>query len=164
MKGKPIVAAVSGVKNSGKTALMETLIRELSRRGLQVAAIKHDGHDFTPDVPGTDSWRFGQAGACGYAIYSPVRCQLVRQARGLCERDFLDAFPDADVILLEGFKDSSYPKIEVVRAGNSAAPVCDPATLLAVATDLTLDNLTDVPVLGLEDIPAMADLILSLRR
>ena len=164
MKGKPIVAAVSGVKNSGKTTLMEKLIRELSRRGLQVAAIKHDGHDFTPDVPGTDSWRFGQAGACGYAIYSPFRFQLVRQARGLCERDFMDAFPDADVILLEGFKDSSYPKIEVVRAGNSAAPVCDPATLLAVATDLTPDNLTDVPVLGLEDIPAMADLILSLRR
>ena len=161
MRGTPIVAAVSGVKNSGKTTLMEKLIRELSRRGLQVAAIKHDGHDFTPDVPGTDSWRFGQAGACGYAIYSPCRFQLVRQTQGVCERDFFDAFPGADVILLEGFKDSPYPKIEVVRAGNSAAPVCHPATLLAVATDLPL-TLPGIPTVGLDDIPAMADLILSL--
>ena len=161
MRGKPIVAAVSGVKNSGKTTLMEKLIQELSRRGLQVAAIKHDGHDFTPDVPGTDSWRFGQAGACGYAIYSPCRVQLVRQAQGVCEWDFFDAFPGADVILLEGFKDSPYPKIEVVRSGNSAAPVCPPATLLAVATDLPL-TLPGIPTVGLDDIPAMADLILSL--
>ena len=157
------IAAISGVKDSGKTTLMEKLIREFVRRGLQVAAIKHDGHDFTPDVPGTDSWRFGQAGACGYAVYSPFRFQLVRQTPGVCERDFLDAFPEADVILLEGFKDSPYPKIEVVRTGNSAAPVCDPAALLAVATDLPLRR-TDVPVLGLEDISAQAELILSLRR
>ena len=162
MKGRAIVA-ISGVKNSGKTTLMEKLIRTLSGRDLQVAAVKHDGHDFTPDVPGTDSWRFGQAGACGYAIYSPYRYQLVRQTQGVCERDFFDAFPEADVILLEGFKDSSYPKIEVVRAGNSDAPVCDPNTLLAVATDLPLE-LGGVPVLGLEDVEAMADLIIAQRR
>ena len=159
---KPIIAAVSGVKNSGKTTMMEKLIAELSRRGLKVAAIKHDGHDFTPDVPGTDSWRFGQAGACGYAVYSPVRYELVRMTP-TDERDFLAAFPDADVILLEGFKDSAYPKIEVVRAGNSEGPVCDTATLLAVCSDLPLE-LGDIPVLGLDDAERAADLILTLRR
>ena len=159
---KPIIAAVSGVKNSGKTTMMEKLIAELSRRGLRVAAIKHDGHDFTPDVPGTDSWRFGQAGACGYAVYSPVRYELVRMTP-TDERDFFPVFPEADVILLEGFKDSAYPKIEVVRAGNSERPVCDPATLLAVCSDLPLE-LGDIPVLGLDDAERAADLILTLRR
>lgn len=162
MSGKPIIAAVSGVKNSGKTTLMEKLIRELSGRGLQVAAVKHDGHDFSPDVPGTDSWRYGQAGACGYAIYSPQRYQLVRLAQ-VDERDFFSAFPEADVILLEGFKDSAYPKIEVVRAGNSERPVCDPATLLAVASDLPL-AVDGVPTVGLDDVEIMADLILRLGR
>ena len=146
MKNRAI-AAISGVKNSGKTTLMEKLIRVLTGRGLQVAAIKHDGHDFTPDVPGTDSWRFGQAGACGYAIYSPWRYQLVRQTQGVCERDFFQAFPEADVI----------------RAGNSTAPVCDPRTLLAVATDLPL-SLDGIPVLGLDDVEVIADLILEQRR
>ena len=162
MSGKPIIAAVSGVKNSGKTTLMEKLIRELSGRGLQVAAVKHDGHDFSPDVPGTDSWRYGQAGACGYAISSPQRYQLVRRAQ-VDERDFFSAFPEADVILLEGFKDSAYPKIEVVRAGNSERPVCDPATLLAVASDLPL-AVDGVPTVGLDDVEIMADLILRLGR
>ena len=91
---------------------------------------------------------------------SPFRYQLVRQTQGGCERDFFDAFPEADVILLEGFKDSPYPKIEVVRAGNCAAPVCDPATLLAVATDLPL-ALEGIPVLGLDQVEAMAELILA---
>jgi molybdopterin-guanine dinucleotide biosynthesis protein B len=159
MSGKPIIACVSGVKNSGKTTLMEKLIRELRGRGLQVAAIKHDGHDFTPDVPGTDSYRFGQAGACGYAIYSPQRYLLVRQVK-TDERDFLDAFPEADVILLEGFKDSAYPKLEVVRSGNSDHPVCDPATLLAVCTDLDI-HLDGVPTLGMDDVAQMAELILG---
>lgn len=159
---KPIIAAISGVKNSGKTTLMEKLIAALSRRGLQVAAIKHDGHDFVPDAPGTDSWRYGQAGACGYAVYSARRYELVRQA-AVDERDFFAVFPEADVILLEGFKDSAYPKIEVVRAGNSAAPVCDPATLLAVCSDLPL-TLEGIPVLGLDDAERAAELILSLRK
>ncbi len=158
MSGNTIIAAVSGVKNSGKTTLMEKLIRELRSRGLQVAAIKHDGHDFTPDAPGTDSYRYGQAGACGYAVYSPRRYQLVRQAR-MDERDFFAVFPEADVILLEGFKDSPYPKIEVVRAAVSHAPVCDPATLLAIATDLPL-SIAGIPVLGLDDVSALADLLL----
>lgn len=75
-----------------------------------------------------------------------MRYALVRVAPA-DERDFLAAFPDADVILLEGFKDSAYPKIEVVRAGNSEGPVCDTATLLAVCSDLPLE-LGDIPVLG----------------
>lgn len=114
MKNKAI-AAVSGVKNSGKTTLMEKLIRVLTGRGLQVAAVSTTATTLRRTCPGTDSWRFGQAGACGYAIYSPWRYQLVRQTQGVCERDFFQAFPEADVILLEGFKDSPYPKIEVVR-------------------------------------------------
>lgn len=54
--------AVSGSKNTGKTTLTEALVRELSKRGVKVAVIKHDGHDFTPDVPGTDSHRMKAAG------------------------------------------------------------------------------------------------------
>ncbi|MDO4556353.1 MAG: molybdopterin-guanine dinucleotide biosynthesis protein B, partial [Lachnospiraceae bacterium] len=53
----PFVFAVSGYKNSGKTTLLTHLIEELTERGYKVAVIKHDGHDFESDVPGTDSWR-----------------------------------------------------------------------------------------------------------
>ena len=67
---KTPVFAVSGKKNTGKTTLTETLVREFSVRGLRVAVIKHDGHDFVPDVPGTDSYRHKAAGAVGTLVYS----------------------------------------------------------------------------------------------
>ena len=54
---KQFILAVSGVKNSGKTTLITKLLPGLKKRGLQVAVIKHDGHDFEADVPGTDSWK-----------------------------------------------------------------------------------------------------------
>ena len=61
---------------------------------------------------------------------------------------------------MEGAKDSPWPKFEIVRGGNSAASVCDPATLMALVTDLPL-SLPGIPTLGLEDINAMADLVMA---
>ena len=75
---KPFVAAISGIKNSGKTTFLEHLVPVLRARGLRVAVIKHDGHDFTPDVPGTDSFRMRQAGADGVAVYSGHQWMVVR--------------------------------------------------------------------------------------
>ena len=73
--------AVSGAHNSGKTTLLEKLIPLLRARGLKVGVIKHDGHDFTPDVPGTDSFRLREAGAEGVAVFSGSRYLLTEELR-----------------------------------------------------------------------------------
>ena len=78
---RPAVLAVSGVHNSGKTTLLEKLLPVLRSRGLKVGIIKHDGHDFTPDVPGTDSFRLREAGAEGVAVYSGTRYLLTEEFR-----------------------------------------------------------------------------------
>jgi molybdopterin-guanine dinucleotide biosynthesis protein MobB len=130
---RPPVVAVCGLKKSGKTALLERLVPALARMGLRVAVIKHDGHDFTPDVPGTDSFRLRAAGASGTAVYSANRWMVVKDARATPEQ-MAEHFPEADLILLEGGKSSPYPKIEILRKG-TAAPVCDPTTLLALCTE-----------------------------
>lgn len=109
-KSRPFIFAVSGYKNSGKTTLLTRLIPELKRRGYKVAVIKHDGHDFQSDVPGTDSYRFQQAGACGTAVYSSSRLMVTKEYREPTEKMLIEAFSDADIILIEGLKDSSYPK------------------------------------------------------
>ena len=85
---QPAVLAVSGAHNSGKTTLLEKLIPILRRRGLKVGVIKHDGHDFIPDVPGTDSFRLREAGAEGVAVYSSQR-YLLTEAFRLTEQDLL---------------------------------------------------------------------------
>ena len=62
MKAK--VVAVVGTKKSGKTTTIENLIRELTKKGYKVAAIKHVSEPkFSIDTPGKDTWRFSQAGA-----------------------------------------------------------------------------------------------------
>ena len=113
---RPAVLAVSGAHNSGKTTLLEKLIPLLRARGLKVGVIKHDGHDFTPDVPGTDSFRLREAGAEGVAVFSGSRYLLTEEFR-LNEQDLLALFErhGYDLVLMEGFKESGWPKIEVVR-------------------------------------------------
>lgn len=104
---RPAVLAVSGLHNSGKTTLLEKLLPALRSRGLKVGIIKHDGHDFTPDVPGTDSCRLREAGAEGVAVYSGQRYLLTEMFR-LTEQDLLALFErhGYDLVLLEGFKDN----------------------------------------------------------
>lgn len=134
---RPVVVAVSGVKNAGKTTLIERMLPHLKAWGLSVAVIKHDGHRFEPDPPDTDTGRHLRAGACGAAIFDGETVKVIRRSRE-DERSLLACFPQADLILLEGFKHSSWPKLEVVRRDNSEGPVCDPATLLGLVTDLDM--------------------------
>lgn len=164
MKNHPFFFAVSGVKNSGKTSLIEKLVPELVRRGLKVAVIKHDGHDFTADVPGTDSFRYKAAGAYGSAVFSDAKYQIVKEQTNSSPEDLAAAFPEADLILLEGFKHSSVPKVELVRRGNSTGYVCDPETVRAVISDFCPEHREEIPVLNFDEIGRLADLILEERQ
>ena len=154
---RPAVLAVSGVHNSGKTTLLEKLLPALRSRGLKVGVIKHDGHDFTPDVPGTDSYRLREAGAEGVAVYSGTRYLLTEEFH-LTEQDLLALFErhGYDLVLLEGFKSSGWPKIEVVRSAISDAPVSFQP--LAVVGDIPGADF------DLNDIPALADWIEAQQR
>lgn len=158
MENRPSVVAVSGVKNSGKTRLIVNLLPELIRRGLRVATVKHDGHRFEADRPDTDSFRHLEAGALGTAVFDGEKYQLVRRAK-VDERFLITQFPEADLILLEGFKDSPWPKIEIVRAAVSAHPVCHPSARLALVTDCAI-NTPGCSVFALDDMTGLADFLL----
>lgn len=151
--GAAPVIAVCGVKNSGKTTLLVRVVPLLVKKGLRVGVIKHDGHDFAPDVPGTDSFRLREAGAANVAVYSASRFM----ATGLWEcggpdlTALIAGMGGVDVILHEGGKRSPFPKIEVVRAANGGKLACDPSALLGVCTDAAALNPAGVPVFGLND-------------
>ena len=151
------VIAVSGVKNSGKTTLIEKLIPALNARGVKTAVLKHDGHSFAADREGTDTCRFLAAGAMGAAIFDGEKFQAVKFA-AVTERDLIALYPEAELILLEGFKWTDYPKLELVRRGVSSSPVCDRDTLLALVTD-TDCRIPNVPTFGFEDIEPLAELL-----
>lgn len=161
---KPVLIAVSGVKNSGKTTLIQKIIPKLKEKGLKVATIKHDGHDFEPDVEGTDTYKHKKAGAYGTAIFSKNRFMIVKEQKDTCEHELITYFQDADVILLEGFKNSDYPKLEIVRKGNSECSVCKKETLLALVSDTIVSNIDtkdNIKTLDLNNIDKIADFLLE---
>jgi len=148
---------------SGKTTLLEQVIPRLKDRGYRVGAIKHDAHRFEIDRPGKASYRLTAAGAVTMVISSPEKLALVRKhAASPPVEDLLEAhFTDVDIVLAEGFKSSSLPKIEVHRRERSADLLCrgkenDPM-LLAVASDEPLD--LDVPQLDINDPDGITDFI-----
>jgi molybdopterin-guanine dinucleotide biosynthesis protein MobB len=135
----------------------------MARRGHRVGALKHGPDGFEIDRPGKDTHRFTAAGADTTVIASSEKVAMVHRLPGEVPVEELLArhFPEADIVLVEGFKGSALPKIEVHRAGVSGGLVCrgavnDPA-LVAVASDGPLD--VDVPVLPLGDPSAVADFL-----
>lgn len=152
------IIAISGIKNSGKTTLIEKLIPLLKLKGLNIATIKHDGHDFQPDVEGTDSYRHSKAGAYGTGIFSNNRWMIIKEEKDIHIKTLIQEFPEADLIILEGFKYSDYPKVEIVRGINSNAPVSKKETVLCYISDLE-KFYDDIPQFQLHEIPQLSEFL-----
>jgi molybdopterin-guanine dinucleotide biosynthesis protein MobB len=162
----PHAIAIVGNSGAGKTTLLERLIPALKGKGFRVGVVKHDAHRFDIDHPGKDSHRLTTAGADTMVITSASMLAMVkRHAASPPVEELLERyFSDVDLLLVEGFRGSSLPKIEVHRKEFRSALICrgernDPA-LSAVASDEPLD--LDVPVLDLNDPGAIAEFIASL--
>lgn len=161
-KAKQKIVAVCGVKNSGKTTLLEGIVKELTKRGMKTAVIKHDGHDFSCDIPGTDSFRLKEAGAYGTAVFSDSRIFVHKTGTGERTDELVQMFPEADIILLEGMKDQNFPKIEVIREGISKAPVSNPDGRFLIVTDRNPAEYEEETA-GFEDIGQIVEKIISLK-
>ncbi|SFO89369.1 molybdopterin-guanine dinucleotide biosynthesis protein B [Tranquillimonas alkanivorans] len=152
---------VTGWKNAGKTGLMERLVAEFAGRGLTVSTLKHAHHTFDVDHPGKDSHRHRVAGAQQVLLSSRNRWALMSELRGAPEpslADLLARLDPVDLVLVEGWKRDTHPKVEAFRAetGNPLIARNDP-TVRAVAADCPLD--LDRPVFDLDDTAAIADFI-----
>ena len=143
------VFCVSGPKNSGKTGLIVRLINEFINEGYSVGAIKHDGHDFVIDTAGTDTFRFMEAGACGTAVFSEDKAEF-HFMRKFSSGEVTDAFPDLDILIIEGMKSSSYPKVEMTKKDGDTIP-CDPQNLICRATDHRSPIKDQIPVFDRND-------------
>jgi molybdopterin-guanine dinucleotide biosynthesis protein MobB len=139
------VVAFIGHKGSGKTAFLRALIPVLSARGLRVGTAKHVSPEVEPDTPGKDTYFHRKAGAARVLLYSEAHAALFWDHRSAPVEEFLERyFSDLDLVLLEGFKGSRYPKIEVWRGGE---PLAGRIPVLAVVTDRQPRLPDAVPVL-----------------
>ena len=177
----PRIFAVSGFHNSGKTGLIEKLINEFIRDGYTVGVLKHDGQDHIDEAENTDTARARRAGAVCTAVISDSRCvfdlRLAKTGMQMKATDAQNPDTDAvrpeavdarhqealiaqmkelpeppDIIILEGFKNSDFPKIEVVRREVCPRSVAKPDTLICIVTDCISPEEVSCPVFGLDDI------------
>ncbi len=126
------IVAFIGHKGSGKTQLICELIPILRARGYRVGTVKHVAPEVEPDRPGKDTHRHRLAGAERVMLFSDRHGALFWDHDGAELSGFLEKFlGDLDIVILEGFKRSPYPKIEVYSIGE---PLAGEIPVLAVVT------------------------------
>lgn len=155
------IYGVVGWKNSGKTGLIEQLVSEFAGRGLTVSTVKHAHHVFDVDQPGRDSHRHRMAGASEVLLSSRNRWALMHELRGAQElplKDLLAKLSPVDLVLVEGYKRDTHPKIEAHRA-ETGQPLIAPedATVRAVASNSR--PAIDRPLFDLNATTEIADFI-----
>ncbi|MBC7236640.1 MAG: molybdopterin-guanine dinucleotide biosynthesis protein B, partial [Chloroflexi bacterium] len=118
------VVSVVGWHNAGKTTVIERLVSALKSLGLRVATIKHTREEIRMDAPGTDTWRFAEAGS-DLVIIAGAKQTIVLERRAKEEtlEELLRRVPaDTDLVITEGYKKAQTPKIEVRRAEIGGEP------------------------------------------
>lgn len=168
---KPVIgfAAWSG---TGKTTLLVQLLPLLKQHGLRVAVIKHAHHAFDIDQPGKDSYELRKAGASPMVISSSHRTAIVIEKPVIdkpeeSEPDLQDllnriALDDIDLVLVEGFKQWPFPKIELHRAAVGKPLLYpDDTHIIAIAHDCKLQQKPAIPELDINNPKQIADFILE---
>lgn len=154
----PVISIVGGKSNSGKTTLLEKIIREAKFRGWRVATLKHDVHGFEMDQPGKDTWRHAQAGADVVAISSPQKIAILESVTEDQPLDeVLARIQGVDVIFTEGYKHGNKPKIEVYRSEVHQELFSNLEELIAIVSDISFNN--GIPCFALDDAQGICDLI-----
>ena len=158
------IIGLAGWSGSGKTTLIKKLIPRLISRGMSVSTLKHAHHGFDLDQPGKDSFFHRAAGATEVIISSSKRWAILHELRHEPEWDLpalVAKMSPVDLVLVEGFKRDAFPKLEIHRAANGK-PLIHPEDphIVAIASDLALPG-TKVPVVHLDDIEAIARILLE---
>jgi molybdopterin-guanine dinucleotide biosynthesis adapter protein len=156
---------IVGRKDHGKTTLIVELAAELTRRGLRVGTVKHSDHPHEPDVPESDSWRHRRAGGSPAAFVTDAWAAVfLPRADGWTVETLIDRlYGTCDIVIVEGYADGPYPKVEVWRAARGSTPLAlERSDILAVVTDDPID--VRVPRWPRKDIRAIVDRLLELAK
>ncbi|WP_281222401.1 molybdopterin-guanine dinucleotide biosynthesis protein B [Photobacterium sanguinicancri] len=160
----------AGYSGSGKTTLLEKLIPLLRAHNIRIGLLKHSHHDIEPDKPGKDSYRLRHAGCQQTLLATKKRHMLYfeypEEDRGEPELAACLAQLDhskLDIVLVEGFRDQSIPKIEIHRPsyGKPFLHSNDPH-IIAIATDAEITpSRVSLPLLDLNNTEQIARFIMQ---
>jgi molybdopterin-guanine dinucleotide biosynthesis protein MobB len=153
----PPVLGFVAWSGTGKTSLLTQILPLLGKQGLKVGLIKHAHHSFDIDYPGKDSFELRKAGAGQVIVASRARWAMITETPDMPGDPHLSHLltrlnDDLDMVLVEGFKHVSFPKIEVHRPSlGKALMFPDDPDIIAVVSDGPLDEPTDLPILDINN-------------
>lgn len=160
MQSIPVIG-FSAFSGTGKTTLIERLVACFKKKGICLAVIKHDAHDFVMDYPGKDSWRFTEAGADIVVVSSPVKTAVIEQRPRTLE-EVIACVQNVDLILVEGYKQKNLPRVGICRkAAGKGLPCCAADYIAVVTDDEKLVAQCSGPCFGLEEAAALANFLLE---
>jgi molybdopterin-guanine dinucleotide biosynthesis protein B len=151
----PVVSIVSTKSGVGKTTVIESVIKILKSKNYKVGVIKHNVRKFNIDYPGKDTYKFTQAGADNVVIASGSKLAMIQKLEEDKSIDELIClFKGIDIIIVEGFKDNGFPKIEIHRKEVDNNLLCksnnfDISGFIAVASNEPLN--INIPVLDINN-------------
>jgi len=155
----------AGWSGAGKTTLIKQLIPVLIKKGIQLSIIKHAHHSFDVDTPGKDSYLFRKAGARQTLLASHHRWVLMDEHLQDQEPDLFELVKRldkkiVDLILVEGFRDVPFQKIEVYRPALEKALLCEKDEhIFALLTDQPIELTRNIPILDLNDLNAISQFV-----
>lgn len=157
----PPVLCIVGWAKSGKTTLIEKLVAHFAGQGKRVATIKHHVHASELDTPGKDSWRHYRAGSACTVVAGPTQiAAFTRNSHDLTLKDIiLKNVKDADIVLVEGFKQESFPKIEIVPPERKTLVREGDPYLIGVACDNQIQ--TALPVFSRDAVKQIGTFIME---
>lgn len=131
----PIVSFI-GRSNSGKTTLLEKVVRELKLKGYRVGVVKHTHHNFAIDHPGKDSWRLAQAGSDVVAVSSSNKVAFIERLDTELTLAQIRTFFEGkvDILLAEGYKKGNAAKVLVLATGQDREQLCLEEPLITIST------------------------------
>ncbi len=155
--------SITGRSNSGKTTLILKIIEELKKRGYRASVIKHTFHHLEADPEGKDSWRFRNSGAETVLLTNDSELALFTRLDGpLSPEELAERYVEqgSHIVILEGFKSASFPKMEVI-GGSPEAPLYESGimNIRAVISDKKRD--TDLPFFRRDDVEGITDFIID---
>ncbi len=161
------IFGIVGWSGSGKTDLTTRIIEFLVKKNIIVASIKHTHHDFEIDKEGKDSHKHIQSGANEVMIYSKKKWALISkvQKNSIKIEELIKKFEKkTELIIVEGLKYSSFPKVEVIRSClNKPFIYEDDQNIKAIVIDKKISKLESLklPLFNFSETEEIANFILN---
>ena len=126
-----MILQIVGLKNSGKTTLVQHSVKLLKEHHYMVATIKHHGHqsehDITLQQSNVDHMKHFDAGADQSIVQGYEYQQSVTRTakQSLDEIITQSVTIDSNIILVEGFKEADFDKVLVYRTESDKNTLAD---------------------------------------